>query len=273
MKLVYSLNVTELYYTTEVTITNNTGATLNDVYFYRNVDPDNNQFLNGDYSTTNSIVAQPAAGCEKALVSATQSTPWDSYIGLAAIGPNFRVSYGGFANRDGSDIWNGTFPLVGSSGFSTFADEAISLAYKITTLPAGASETFQFSVILDQNQIDAAIASLYYFDFVGGSGLPVSYCEPVIDTVFTCAGIPTTISVEGPNSADYTWAWTPTTDLSVTTGTTTEASPNTTTTYTATGTPTGTCISGDIVKQIVVDLTAGPEIEIIDPGPQWEHLI
>jgi gliding motility-associated-like protein len=268
VKLVYSLNVTELYYTTEVTITNNTGATLNDVYFYRNVDPDNNQFLNGDYSTTNSIVAQPAAGCEKALVSATQSTPWDSYIGLAAIGPNFRVSYGGFANRDGSDIWNGTFPLVGSSGFSTFADEAISLAYKITTLPAGASETFQFSVILDQNQIDAAIASLYYFDFVGGSGLPVSYCEPVIDTVFTCAGIPTTISVEGPNSADYTWAWTPTTDLSVTTGTTTEASPNTTTTYTATGTPTGTCISGDIVKQIVVDLTAGPEIEIVDPGPQ-----
>jgi gliding motility-associated-like protein len=69
-------------------------------------------------------------------------------------------------------------------------------------------------------------------------------------------------------ASDYTWAWTPTTDLSVTTGTTTQASPNTTTTYTATGTPTGTCISGDIIKQIVVDLTAGPEIEIIDPGPQ-----
>jgi hypothetical protein len=43
IKLIYSLNITQLYYTTEVTVTNNTGATLNDVYYYRNVDPDNNQ--------------------------------------------------------------------------------------------------------------------------------------------------------------------------------------------------------------------------------------
>lgn len=268
LKLVYSLNITQLYYTTEVTITNNTGATLNDVYYYRNLDPDNNEELTGDYGTNNSIVSQPTPGCEKALVSATQSTPWDSYIGLAAIGQNFRVSYGGFSNRDASDIWDGTAGLVGTAGFSVFDDIAISLAYKIAVLPDGASETFQFSVILDQNQIDAAISSLYFFDFVGGSGLPPAYCEPVIDTVFTCAGIPTTISVEGPNTGDYTWAWTPTTDLSVTTGISTQASPNATTTYTATGTPTGTCISGQIIKQIVVDLTAGPEIEIIDPGPQ-----
>jgi len=268
LKIVYSLNITQLYYTTEITITNNTGATLNDVYYYRNVDPDNNVELSGDYFTNNSIVSQPTPGCEKALVSATQSNPWDSYIGLAAIGQNFRVAYGGFSNRDASDIWDGTAGLVGTTGFSVFDDIAIALAYKINVLPAGDSETFQFSVILDQNQIDAAISSLYYFDFVGGSGLPPAYCEPVIDTVFTCAGIPTTISVEGPNSGDYTWAWTPTTDLSATTGTTTQASPNVTTTYTATGTPTGSCISGDIIKQIVVDLTAGPEIEIIDPGPQ-----
>ncbi len=270
IKLIYSLNITQLYYTTEVTVTNNTGSTLNDVYYYRNVDPDNNVMIPGGvYETNNSIVSQPTPGCEKALVSATQSFPWDSYIGLAAIGMNFRVCYGGFSNRDGSDIWNATgLGFVGTAGFSVLDDIAISLAYKIAVLPAGASETFQFSVILDQNQIDAAISSLYYFDFVGGSGLPPAYCEPVIDTVFTCAGIPTTISVEGPNASGYTWAWTPTTDLSVTTGITTQASPNTTTTYTATGTPSGTCISGDIIKQIVVDLTAGPEIEIIDPGPQ-----
>lgn len=269
IKLVYSLNVTQLYYTTEVTITNNTGSTLNDVYYYRNLDPDNNQQLSFDYSTFNSIVSQPSPGCEKALVSATQNTPWDSYIGLAAIGPNFRVCYGGFSNRDGSDIWNATgLGFVGTPGFSVNDDIAISLAYKIATLADGASETFQFSVILDQNQIDAAIASLYFFDFVGGSGLPAAYCEPVIDTVFTCAGVPTSISVEGPNVGDYTWVWSPATDLSTTTGPVTNAGPNSTTTYTATGTPSGTCISGEIIKQIVVDLTAGPEIEIIDPGPQ-----
>lgn len=266
--IVYSLNVTQLYYTTEVTLTNNTGSTLNNLYYYRNLDPDNNQSINFNYSTTNTIVSQPEPGCEKALVSATQSTPWNSYIGLAAIGPQFRVSYGGFSNRDASAIWDGTGGLTGTPGSSSLDDVAISLAYKINSLPAGASETFEFSVILDQNQIDAAISSLYFFEFLGGSGLPPAYCEPTVDTVFTCAGIPTTISVEGPNTGDYTWTWSPTTDLSTTTGVSTQASPNSTTTYTATGTPVGTCISGDIIKEIVVDLTAGPEIEITDPGPQ-----
>lgn len=237
LKIVYSLNITQLYYTTEVTITNNTGAALNDVYYYRNLDPDNNEEINFDYTTNNTIVSQPTPGCEKALVSATQSTPWNSYIGLAAIGPNFRVSYGGFSNRDASDIWNGLAGLTGTVGASMFDDIAISLAYKINTLAAGDSETFQFSVILDQNQIDAALASLYYFDFTGGSGSPATFCEPVVDTVFTCAGVPATISVEGPNTGDYTWAWTPPADLSTTVGTTTQASPNGTTTYTVTGSP------------------------------------
>lgn len=268
LKLVYSLNITQLYYTTDVTITNNTGATLNDVYYYRNLDPDNNEELNFDYVTVNTIVSQPTPGCEKALVSATQSSPWLSYIGLAGVGPNFRVSYGGFSNRDASDIWNGTGGMTGTAGSTLTDDIAISLAYKIATLPNGASENFQFSVILDQNQIDAAIASLYFFDFVGGTGTAPAYCEPVVDTVYTCAGIPATISVEGPNTGDYTWAWSPATDLSTTTGEVTQASPNSTTTYTVTGTPSGTCVSSQIIKEIVVDLTAGPEIDITDPGSQ-----
>jgi gliding motility-associated-like protein len=268
MKIVYSLNITQLYYTTEVTLTNNTGAALSDLYYYRNLDPDNNEELTFEYSTQNTIVSQPTPGCEKALVSATQDQPWFSYIGLAAVGPNFRVAYGGFSNRDASDIWNGVAGLTGTSGSTNWGDEAIALAYKIPNLAAGASETFQFGVILDQNQIDLALASFYYFNYSGGTGSPPTFCVPQVDTVFTCAGNPTTISVEGPNTAGYTWTWSPATDLSTTTGTTTEASPNTTTTYTATGTPVGGCVSSNIQKQIVVDLNAGPEIEITDPGPQ-----
>ena len=267
IQLVYSMNITELYYTTEVTITNNTGAALTDVYYYRNLDPDNNVTLTFNYVTQNTIVAQPVPGCEKALVSATQSAPWDSYIGLAAVGPNFRVAHGGFSNRDASDIWNGVAGLNGVLGSSINADEAIALAYKIANLPAGDSETFQFGVILDQNQIDAAMASFYYMNYSGLSG-PPSACVPQVDTVFTCAGFPTTISIEGPNPAEYTWTWSPATDLNTTTGAVVEASPNATITYTATGSAPPGCISSDIIKQIVVDLNAGPEIEIIDPGPQ-----
>ena len=52
----YHLIETELFYTTEVTLTNTTGSTLNNVYYYRNVDPDNNKALTGNFATTNTIV-------------------------------------------------------------------------------------------------------------------------------------------------------------------------------------------------------------------------
>src|SRR5690606_15605276 len=63
VKIVYHLIVTELFYTTEVTLTNNTGATVNDLYYYRNLDPDNNVFLNGQYSTQNTVVSQGSGLC------------------------------------------------------------------------------------------------------------------------------------------------------------------------------------------------------------------
>ena len=35
-----------------------------------NVDPDNNQSINSDYSTTNTILSQPLSGMNQALVTA-----------------------------------------------------------------------------------------------------------------------------------------------------------------------------------------------------------
>ncbi len=267
--IVYRLTTTNLFYSTEVTLTNNTGGDLTDVYYYRNVDPDNNVTINGGtYSTQNTVVSQPTGTCEKALVSAEQTNPWDSYMGFGALGAQFRVSYGGFANRDGSDIWNGTGGLTGTVASTTNMDEAISLAYKIENFTAGSSETFQFVVILDENQIDLAINSLFYFDYAGGLAGPTSECEPISDTVETCSGLPVTISIDGPNVNDYTWSWDPPTDLSTTTGPTTDASPSTTTTYTLTGVPSNPCLTSNIEKIIVVDVSAGPDLLITDPGPQ-----
>lgn len=110
-KINYFLKQTDLYYTTTVSVTNNTGATIPTLYYYRNLDPDNNQPISGDFTTQNTIVAQPFTGlCNTAHVKATSSVPASqpmSYFGLAGTGANFRAYYGGFANRDGSDLWNG----------------------------------------------------------------------------------------------------------------------------------------------------------------------
>jgi gliding motility-associated-like protein len=266
-KINYFLQETDLFYTTTISITNNTSATIPDLYYYRNLDPDNNQPISGDFYTTNSIVSQPGTGCNLAHVSATQSTPWNSYLGLAAIGANWRASYGGFANRDASDLWSGAgfSQVVGSSAF---VDEAIALAYRIQNLAPGATETIKFVVILDNAAATNAINNLLYFTYPGAIGAPAATCSSAAaDTVRTC-GSPVSIAVNGSNVSDYTWTWSPASGLSSTTGTTVTANPATTTTYTASGAPISACLN-PINMSVVVEVTPGggtpPVIAAVPP--------
>ncbi|HRP60566.1 MAG TPA: hypothetical protein PK833_09835, partial [Vicingus sp.] len=208
--IIYKLNENELFYSTEVRVKNNSATALNNFYYYRNIDPDNNEVLNGDYSTTNRIVSQPNPPCSKALVSATQSTPWASYLGLAAIGDNFRVSYGGFSNRDASDMWSGAGVFTNTVGSQNTADEAISLTNLIPVINPGETKTFKFLVILDAAQADNAINTLFYFDYAGGIGNTLPECTPISDTAITCASIPVNIGIQGDALNDFNWLWSPT---------------------------------------------------------------
>jgi gliding motility-associated-like protein len=257
MHIRYKLITTELYYTTTVTLTNTNAFDMPNVYYYRNFDPDNNEPIGWSYVTTNKILAQPNPTCEIALVSAEQFNIWNNYVGIGAIGPDFRVTYGGFSNRDASDIWNGVAPFTQAVGSTMVNDIAISLAYKIPNFVAGSTEEFQFTIVMSSADVDAAIGSLYHFDYSGSSGV-IDECNPVVDTVKICPGSSATITVDGPGASDYTWEWTPPTDLSTTTGPTTDASPPVTTTYTVTGTPAAACLSTEITKDIVVQMLAPP---------------
>ncbi len=261
-KINYYMNIGDLFYTTTVTVKNNGAATIPDFYYYRNFDPDNNIVISGDYSTTCRIVSQPGSGCNKAHVSATSVVPASqpmSYVGMAGVGNNFRVSYGGFSNRDGSDIWNGVAGLTGTVGSTLYSDIAISLAYRIQNLAPGASETFKFVIILDDLAANNAISNLFYFTYPGSTATSASICVPSVDTVVTCPGVPVPISVTGTALSSFTWAWTPTAGLSPTTGATVNASPTSSTLYTATGTPTSACYAPVTVK-IYVKVIPGPTI-------------
>ncbi|MDQ3048966.1 MAG: hypothetical protein M3R27_15555, partial [Bacteroidota bacterium] len=211
-KISYLLQETDLFYTTTVSVTNNTSTTIPELFYHRNLDPDNNITLSGSYTTTNSIVSQPGTGCNLAHVSATQSSPWLSYIGLAGVGSNFRVSYGGFSNRDASDLWNG-FGFTQTVGSVNTADEAISLSYKIQNLAPGATETFNYVVILDNSAAANAINNLFYLNYPGSFTSPPSACTPYTDTARTC-GDSVPVNVAGSIVGDFTWVWSPPTGLS-----------------------------------------------------------
>ena len=144
-------------------------------------------------------------------------------------------------------------------GSSTFADIAIGLAYKITNLAPGATETIKFVVILDDLAASQAIANTTYLTYPGSLTAPPAACTPYTDTAKICQGVPATIGVAGPNIGSYTWSWSPTTGLSPSTGASVSANPATTTTYTATGTPINSCFT-PISFPIVVYVTPSPTV-------------
>ncbi len=265
IKIVYKMELANVFYTTTVTLTNNTASPMVDLYYYRNFDPDNNVTIGGSYVTTNKIVAQPVPGCEKAYVTGTQTAPWASYVGLGGLNTKMRVAYGGFSNRDASNIWNG-IGFTSAVGATSAGDVAIALAYKTTLAPA-ASETFVFCVVMSAASYDIAMSNLYSFSFVGASS--TAECIPVVDTAYTCPGDPVVIDVIGPGVGGYTWSWSPTTALSPSTGPSVTASPMTTTTYTVTGTPLA-CLTTPLIKTIVVKVLPTPNISITPPGTQCE---
>ncbi len=259
IRIDYVIMVNDLFYTTIVTFTNN-GANIPDFYYYRNFDPDNNQSISGDFTTQNTIVSQPGSGCDKAHVRATSVLPGTqpmSYVGLAGVGPNWRCIYGGFSNRDATDIWNASgFGFVGTTGSTNFQDEAIAIAHRQQNFNSGQTQQLRFVVILDDAASNNAVANLFSVTWPGAPPSLSTVCNPVIDTVTICNGGSANLSVTGTAIASFNWSWTPTAGLSPTTGTTVTAAPTTSTLYTITGTPTNPCF-GPVTQQIFVRVVPG----------------
>ena len=250
------LQETDLYYITTVSLKNNSASIIPNLYYYRNLDPDNNQSIGGTFVTTNLIENQPTAGlCNIACVSATQPSTvagvGTSYVAFAAVGPDFRVSHGGFSNRNGFNLWNGVGFTQAVGSFTT-ADEAISLSYKIQNFLPGETRTFKFVTILKAADKLAAIDNLQTVVFPGSIYSAPSACSPANppDTAKICG--PTLVQVSGSNVTAYNWTWSPTTALSSSTTFSTIANPTVQTTYTITGTPSTPCTSTVPVTYTVV---------------------
>jgi len=151
----YELQKDLVYFTTKVRLENTTASPINNVYYYRTMDPDNNQTIAWGYGTTNKIMSQSGFSNDSAIVRATQSNAWDAWVQFEAFGPNWRVYHGGFSNRDGSEMWSGLgFSVI--EGSEITADAAIGIAYRITTLNSGsaAAEEFQFNVRFAEDAVE-----------------------------------------------------------------------------------------------------------------------
>ena len=245
-----------LYFVTEVTVTNTSASTINNVFYMRNVDPDQGVYTpgsSGGYSTTNQIVSQNPNTCNDALVSAISSGGF--YLGLGSIDPRARVTHGGFGNRSALDIWNGTG--LNSSGTAT-ADQAISISFNLGNLVPNQVATFRYTYILNAADLtDALAATNTQFSSTGvnySSGSNINTCP---------SGTPITLT----NTGTFTsWSWSPATGLNTTTGTSVISTVSAPTTYTVVGTgPCGTT-SLQITVNPVAALTVGNAGAITGPN-------
>jgi hypothetical protein len=203
---VTSFHDTATFFIISVTLTNTTSDTLKNLFYMRNVDPDNEVSAGGDYTTKNKVEFQPNSNtCHIGLVSGT-GLNWGMYLGLGTADERARVTYGGFSNRSASDIWTGTDELMQVD--SAEDDIAISLSFKIGDLAPGQTTSVVYTYVLDASQINNAIDEVVRLKANGEditNTLIHSNCDRPIDLIVT-------------NSEGYEWSWSPADHLNKTTG-------------------------------------------------------
>jgi len=190
---------TQLGAVVTVTLTNTTGSAMTGVYYSRVLDPDNNQSINSDYDTTNTIEKQqPTDGL--ALVSATQVD--GSYLAYrstdsrAKVGQNCNTFSG-----TPSGYYSGTdATLTGSRS----ADEQICITFSFGTLAAGASVNFSFTYSLTDPMFAPATvgdvtSATADGEYGPGTTIPITI---TFDQSVTVTGTPT-LALNSGGSASY----------------------------------------------------------------------
>ena len=191
----------------DVTVTNTTGATLSDIYYWRGADPDNNQSLSGVFDTTQTIESQ-FFGTGLASVSATQGD--GSRIELRAADSRAVVAYqdGTFITAPASiaGIHAGTDPdYTSTSGSSATGNSPIDIAFSVGSLLPGTAATFRVS---------------YYFAEGADADLSATVADPSPVTPGTDAVVTIGVTNAGPDEAtDTEIVYTPPPGLAVDTAT------------------------------------------------------
>ena len=239
------------YFVTRILLCNEGATDLNDVYYMRNVDPDNDEPWSGDFTTDNIIVYQPPTDPDALVTS--EGLTYGCFLGLGARDLNARVTWGNFSTTAGTpqQVWNG---LVGYSlsGSST-GDIANSISIYIPTIPAGECKCIAFAYILNVDDLDEALEAT---TAVGVTADDIDITASGVTLI--CPG--DSVNLEITNSEGYEWTWDPPTGLSTTTGDSVWASPAVTTDYVATGV--GIC--GTLTRNVTVEVPLPP---VADAGP------
>ncbi|MGI9066294.1 MAG: tandem-95 repeat protein [Pyrinomonadaceae bacterium] len=160
-------NVNDLFFVISTVLTNTGTATLNSVEYMRNVDPDQEQPITGNFTTSNYVVPPDATNPNRRLVVG-KGLNHGITLGLGTIDPRARVSTEGFSNRDPDAIYDS--PVTPAPASPIVADQAIALAYRLGALDPGQSVSFDYAYILNESDLEIALGALGSISILQPSG-------------------------------------------------------------------------------------------------------
>ncbi len=203
VRQLFTLGESQLHFTITVTLTNVSGGTLNDVYFYRSVDPNQEEAWTTDYATLNWVDSQGSSPNGTAVVSAAGASYSSMVLKLSSTGSDARVAHGGSAGINPVTAHAGTaYQVAINPSTPNYMDEAITLVRKVSTLADGASATFVIQYDMSSNT--APLVDLDANDSTAvGQDAAVSYTSggPAVNVADSDA---TVISLDGSTLSSMT---------------------------------------------------------------------
>lgn len=207
----------------------NTGATtINNIFYTRSVDPDNEVDQGGNFDTYNKIESQNPNSTSTALVSGTGKM-YNSYLGLGSRDCRARVAIMNSFSSNGEEIYNGSGSSIAAStaGATNGNDNAIAVAFKVGNLVAGDSTAIAMAYVLNASDLPPAMDETDPLFNVRAD----SYASGSMVNV--CSSSAAELNIV--NGDGYTWTWSPSAGLDKTTGRTVYATLTGDIVYTASG--------------------------------------
>jgi gliding motility-associated-like protein len=200
----------KLYFVMYVDIVNSGSSTVNNIYYFRGLDPDNDQpWPLGGFPTDNRIVFQPSSISKNCLVTANgRGYPTQAYLGLGTKDCRAKCcifsSWPFSAQPDDAYNQTGTASSFNYSLGTTILNQdiAIGLVYNLGNLAPGQKTSLAYTYILKQADLDSALGETApKFE---SSGTPYS----PFTTFRVCPG--KTVPLRVVNGGQYKWIWTTT---------------------------------------------------------------
>ncbi len=137
------LDSLDQFFTIQILIKNVGTDPLYGLKYFRNVDPDHEQTITGDYTTINYVENQPGWGTNKDVATVVALGRVYKYpCILGAVDKRAKVSVGGFSVRTPDDVLGYTGSWTKSNPYD--GDVAISLAFDLGKLDPGKCVTFVY---------------------------------------------------------------------------------------------------------------------------------